>query len=116
MMRTAEGAAELRPRLTQAPGENALLHMQPVFRLVPDDRLRAVDDSCRHLFAALRREAMHEYGLRLGFCHQPLIHAVRGEQVVAVDAGFRPPPPPGICDDAIRAGPPPTPPPRQRYR
>src|SRR4051794_41703794 len=111
MMRTAEGAAELRPRLTQAPGENALLHMQPVFRLVPDDRLRAVDDSCRHLIAALGWEAMHEYGLRLGFCHQPLIHAVRGEQVVAVVAGFRPPPHPRIRWGATRARPPPPPPP-----
>src|SRR5712691_6374095 len=39
--------------LRQAPREDAPLDMQPVFRLVPDDRLRAVDDPRRDLLAAL---------------------------------------------------------------
>src|ERR1700680_1290511 len=35
----------------QTPREDALLDMQAVFRLVPDDRLRAVDDPGRDLLA-----------------------------------------------------------------
>src|SRR5262249_33976233 len=45
--------------LAQAPGKDALLHMQPVFRLVPDDRLRAVDAPRRHFLPALGGKAMH---------------------------------------------------------
>src|SRR5438045_3173963 len=31
-------------RLAETPGKNTLLGMEPVLRLVPDDRLRTVDD------------------------------------------------------------------------
>ena len=44
----------------EAPGEDALLRMQPVLGLVEDDRLRAVDDLVRDLLAAMGRQAMHE--------------------------------------------------------
>src|SRR5258708_2128862 len=61
-----------RERSPQAPGEDALLHMQPVFRLVPDDRLRPVADSGGDFLAALRRRAMHEYVVGLRRSHPPL--------------------------------------------
>jgi hypothetical protein len=46
----------------------SLLHVQPVFSLVPHHRLRAVDDLGGDLFAAVRRQAVHEQGLGPGRC------------------------------------------------
>src|SRR5947209_16375284 len=50
----------------EAPGQYALLGMQPVFRLVEYHRLRAVDHVVRDLLAAVRRQAVHEDRVRLG--------------------------------------------------
>src|SRR6266446_2756520 len=47
----------------EAPGENALLGVQAVFRLVPHHRLRSVDDRRADLLAALRGETVHEDGV-----------------------------------------------------
>src|SRR5579884_4198478 len=69
----------------ETPGENALLHVQPVLRLVPYHRMRPVDDPGGHLLAAFRRQAVHEDRVGLGLGHQPLVHPIGGEQVVAVD-------------------------------
>ena len=76
--------------------------MKPVFGLVPYDRLRAVDDTGRDLFAAFHRQTMHEDRIGLGVRHQVLVDAVRREHVVAIDVGFVPHRYPGIGDDAIR--------------
>src|SRR5215469_16598479 len=61
----------------ETPGENALLRMQPVLRLIPHHGLRAVDDTGRHLLAALYRQAVHEDRVGLGVRHQVLVDAVR---------------------------------------
>src|SRR5947199_876133 len=87
-----------------APGKDALLDMQPVFRLVPHHRLRTVDNRGGHLLAALRRQAVHKYGVGLGLCHQALVDAVRGEQIVPADIGLHPHRDPGVGYDAIGAG------------
>src|SRR6186713_2137065 len=44
----------------EAPGEDALLGVQPVLGLVEHDRARAVHDLVGDLLAAMRRQAMHE--------------------------------------------------------
>src|SRR5947208_3083896 len=55
----------------EAPGEDAFLGVQPVLRLVEDDRLRAVNDLRLDLLAAMGRHAMHEDGVGFGGRHQP---------------------------------------------
>src|SRR6516164_1738085 len=92
----------LKRELTETPGEDTLLGMQPVLCLVPDDRLRAINDPGSDFFAALCRQAMHEDGVRLGMRHQLLVDAVPGQHVVAVDARFNAHRDPGIGDDAVR--------------
>src|SRR6516165_10458787 len=59
--------------LSQAPGKNALLGMQPVLRFIPDNRLRAVDDPGGDLLAAFCRQPMHEDRVRLGLRPQLLV-------------------------------------------
>ena len=54
----------------QAPGQDALLGMQAVLRLVEHHRLRPVDHLVGDLLAAMRRQAMHEHRVRLGLRHQ----------------------------------------------
>ena len=44
--------------------EDRLLDVEPVLRLVEDDRLRPVDDVRRHLLAAVGGQAVHEDGAR----------------------------------------------------
>src|SRR5436309_823733 len=85
--RTALGLRKSTPldlarRWAQAPGEDALLRVQPVFRLVEHHRLRPVHDLTGDLLAAVRRQAMHEQCIRLGFRHQPDIDLVALEQIV----------------------------------
>ena len=48
------------PRRSQAPGQDALLGVQPVLGLVEDHRLRPVHHLVGHLLAAMGRQAMHE--------------------------------------------------------
>src|SRR5882724_13144098 len=66
----------------QAPGEDALLRVQAVLGLVPDRRLRAVDDAGRHLLTAVDRQAVHEDGIGLRHRHHAFVDAVAGQQVV----------------------------------
>src|SRR3954452_18698099 len=66
----------------EAPGEDALLGVQPVLGLVEHDRARAVHDLVGDLLAAMRRQAMHEDRLLAGGVHQPGVDLVGLEQVV----------------------------------
>ena len=68
----------------QAPGEQTLLGMQAIFRLVEHHRLRSVDHLVGNLLAAMRRQAVHEQCVRLGLRHQAGIDLVALEHVVAV--------------------------------
>ena len=56
--------------------------MQPVFRLVKHDGLRPVDHVGGHLFAAVGGEAVHEYGVGLGFFQKPGIHLIALQEIV----------------------------------
>ena len=67
----------------QAPGQNALLCVQAVFRLVEHDRLRPVDHLVGDLVAAVGGQAMHEHRIRLRPRHQGGIDLVALEQIVA---------------------------------
>src|SRR5882672_6047569 len=49
--------------------EQRLLRVQAVLRLVPHHALRAVDHLGRHLFAAMRRQAVHEESVLLRRAH-----------------------------------------------
>src|ERR1700689_4303407 len=53
----------------QAPGQNSLLRVQPVFGLVEYHGLRTVHHLVGDLFAAMCRQAVHEDGVRLGARH-----------------------------------------------
>src|SRR5215218_6814092 len=66
----------------EAPGEDALLGVQPVLGLVEHDRARAVHDLVGDLLAAMRRQAMHEDRLLAGGAHQPGVDLVGLEQIV----------------------------------
>src|SRR5580698_1045718 len=55
----------------QAPGQNALLRMQPVLGLVEHHRVRAVDHLVGDLLATMGGQAVHEDRVRLGVSHQP---------------------------------------------
>src|SRR5215468_1089989 len=92
----------------QAPGEDALLRMQAVLRLVEHHRLRSIDYFGGHFLAAMGRQAMHEDGVRLGLFHQPLIDLIAAQQIVSarragavrILIAHRYP---GIGDDAVGA-------------
>src|SRR5215469_8539046 len=90
--------------LLQAPGENTLLGMQPVLGLVPNYRLRAVDDPRGDLLATFCWQAMHEDRVWLGLGHKQLVDPISRQHVVAIDAGCNAHGDPGIGNDAIRAG------------
>jgi hypothetical protein len=87
----------------QAPGQNPLLRVQPVLGLVEHHRMRAVDHFVGDLFAAMRRQAMHEDGVRLGARHQPRIDLIALEQVMAARAVAIAHGDPGVGDDAVGA-------------
>src|SRR5215475_2986610 len=88
--------------LAEAPGENSLLCVQPVLRLVPDYRLWAVDNGRGYLFAPLDRQAMHKDGVGFGMRHQMLVDPIGRQDVVTVDVRFDTHRNPGVGDDAIR--------------
>src|SRR5438105_12732692 len=57
------------PRIISSPSqdevfEKSLLHVQAVFRLVEDGRLRPVDHARRDLLSAMRRQAVEHDGMR----------------------------------------------------
>ena len=66
----------------QAPGQEALLGMQPILGFIEDNRLRTVDDLIGHLLAAVCGQAMHEQRIRSGLGHQAGIDLVPLEDVV----------------------------------
>src|SRR4051794_34620224 len=51
--------------LAEAPGEDALLGMEPVFGLIEHDGLRPIDHLFGDLLATMGRQAMHEHGIGL---------------------------------------------------
>src|SRR5271169_2378798 len=53
------------PPFSETPGEDALLGVQPVLRLVPHDRLGTIDDASSHLFAGFARKARIKIAVRL---------------------------------------------------
>src|SRR5580704_715841 len=63
------GARRVRPKAGQSsaetPGEDALLRMETVFRLVPHHRLRPIENRRADLVAAFRGQAVHEDGVGL---------------------------------------------------
>src|SRR5215475_15838285 len=67
---------------SEAPSEDAFLRMQAVLGLVPDDRLRAVDNRGRHLLAAMGRQTMQKDRARFRHGHDALVDPIAGEQVV----------------------------------
>ena len=53
--------------------------MQTVFRLIEDNRTGRIHYGVGHFGTAMRREAMHEYGVRSRLFHQSVIHLIRGK-------------------------------------
>ena len=49
------------------------MHVQAVFRLVPDQRVRPVDDSGGDFLAAVRRQAVQEQRVRAGRGHHRVV-------------------------------------------
>src|ERR1700691_5284032 len=87
----------------ETPGQYALLRMQPVLRFVEHHRLRAVDHLVGNLFAAMRGQAMHKDGARLGARHQSGIDLIALEQIVAAGAVSIAHGDPGIGHHAVGA-------------
>src|SRR6266699_523835 len=88
----------------QAPGEDALLGVKSVFRLVEHHGLRPVDHLVGDLMAAMRREAMHEHGVGFRSRQQPPVDLIRLEQIVPALAILVPHGHPGVGHDAIGPG------------
>src|SRR5713226_7639226 len=84
--------------------QDGFLHVHAVFGLIEDDRLRTVEDFRSDFQAAVRRKAVHEYGVRRGERHQFGVHLIRLEHGVAhLPLGFKTHAGPGIGVDAHRA-------------
>src|SRR5438270_585210 len=63
-----------RPALsTHGEGHNRLRRMEPIFGLVIDNRLRAVNHRVRDLVASVGGQAVHVDGVRLRQTHAPLV-------------------------------------------
>ena len=77
--------------------------MQPVLGFIEHDRVRTVHDLVGHLLAAVRGEAMHENGIRLGPRHEARIYLIALEQVVAASAIAITHRHPGIGHHTVRA-------------
>src|SRR5689334_5459049 len=72
------------PHRLETPGQNALLHMQPIFRLVEYDRLRTIDHLVGDLVAAMGWQAMHEERLRFCQRHQSRIDLIGPQKIVTI--------------------------------
>src|SRR6516165_8475057 len=91
------------PHRVEAPGQNALLRVQAVFRLVEHNRLRAVHHLVGDLLAAMCRQAMHEKRILLRQRHQLGIDLIGPQKIMAVLAVLVAHRHPGVGDDAIGA-------------
>ncbi len=85
----------------EAPRQNGLLRMEPVFRLVPHDRLGSVDHRCRDLVAPVGGQAVHEDRVVRGLFHERLVDRVGPEQLLAPRGVLLPHRHPGVGDDAV---------------
>ena len=86
---------------TEAPEQDRLLRVQPVLRLVPNQRLRAIEHRIGRLFAAMCGQAMEEFGIGLRTRHQAFIDLIghhRRNLVVRVVLPHRHP---GIGNDNV---------------
>ncbi len=71
--------------LSQQLNQNRFLHMQPIFRLIDNDRLRSVEHLGGNFFSAMGRQAMHDDGIGFGPLQQPPVQLI-GRQTSAGDA------------------------------
>src|SRR5882724_2498819 len=55
---------------------DCFLHVHAIFRLIQNDRLRAIENFRRDFVAAMRREAMHENSAALGKRHELPVHLI----------------------------------------
>src|ERR1700747_3584700 len=67
----------------QAPGQYPFLRVQAIFGFTEDHRMGAIHHFVGDLLATMRRQAMHEDGIRLGARHEPAVDLVALEHVVA---------------------------------
>jgi hypothetical protein len=76
--------------------------VQPVFGFVPDDGLRAVDDACGDLVAAVGRKAVKHDGVFRSLCHGRLVDGVLAEKLQPrLLFGFLAHGYPGVCCDDV---------------
>ena len=99
----SNGAALMRPAAPQAPGQDALLRVQPVLGLVEDHGLRSVHDLVRDLLAAMGGQAMHEDRVLVGHAHQRAVDLIGLQQVVAAALVLVAHGDPAIGDDGVGA-------------
>ena len=62
--------------------------MQAIFRFVPHNGLRAVDHFGRHLFAAMRGQAVHEESTGVGSRHHGAVDLIVGKVATALFVFF----------------------------
>src|SRR3990167_3620859 len=82
------GSAIALADLAEAPGEDRLLGVDAVFRLVPDQRAGPVDDRVADFLAPVRRQAVQEHRPAVGHRHQAFVDLIGLEGVqtgLAVD-------------------------------
>src|SRR5690606_19377330 len=87
----------------EAPIKNPLLGVEAILGFVPDHRLRAVDNTGRHLVAAMGRQAMHEDSTRIRLGHQRIVDLEAPQLLVTVDRVGIAHRDPGIGNDTIGA-------------
>src|SRR6185503_5387080 len=85
----------------EAPGENSLLRVQTIFRLVKHHRLWAIDYFVGNFLAAVSRQTMHKDRIALRELHQRSIYLIRFEYVVALLAVLVTHRNPGVGHDAV---------------
>jgi hypothetical protein len=66
-------------RLSQQHGKQRALGVQPVLRLIENDRLRRLDRLVEDLLATMRRQVVHDHGVRRRLSNQPQIDLKPGE-------------------------------------